>query len=202
MIFQQTNAGWSASIRRIAEVIASSLPYMLLLFIPIAGFAGTIYHWFHEAGSPTDLIYEKKAAFLSPVFWYVRSLLYFGVWTFLSYRLYTYSRQQDQTGDKWLTAKARKISAPGLLLFALTTAFAAFDWLMGLDYHWFSTMFGVYFFAGAIQSATALCIIIAGFLKLKASSGTSSPKSISMTWASSSWPSPSSGPTSPSASTS
>ncbi len=171
MIFQQTNAGWATSVRRIAEVVASCIPVGLVLFIPLAFFAPTIYHWFHQAEHTTDLIYQKKASYLSPYFWYLRTILYFCVWSFFAWRLYGYSRQQDQTGDKWLTAKARRLSAPGLLLFALTTAFAAFDWLMGLDYHWFSTMFGVYFFAGAMQSATALCIIIAGFLKLKGKFG-------------------------------
>jgi hypothetical protein len=168
MIFQQTNAGWSTSIRRIAEVVASCLPSCAILFIPILFFAPTIYHWFHDTTNP---IYEKKETYLSPTFWYLRSGFYFLVWSIFAWRLYAYSRQQDQNGDKWLTAKARRLSAPGLLIFALTLAFASFDWLMGLDYHWFSTMFGVYFFAGAIQSATALCIVIAGFLKLKGEFG-------------------------------
>lgn len=179
MIFQQTNAGWSTSIRRVSEVVGSCLPWGLLLFVPIAIFAPTIYHWFHQSSMfadpahpiTPDVIYQKKAGYLSPIFWYLRAILYFVVWSFFAWKLYAYSRQQDENGDKWLTAKARRLSAPGLLIFALTTAFAAFDWLMGLDYHWFSTMFGVYFFAGAIQSATALCIIILGFLKLKGKFG-------------------------------
>lgn len=178
MIFQQTNAGWAASIRRVAEVVASVLPVGLLLFIPIALTAPKIYHWFHyhplfaDPAHPVhDVVYEKKAAYLSPVFWYLRTALYFGVWSYIALKLYKFSRAQDDNGDPWLTAKARRLSAPGLLLFALTTAFASFDWLMSLDFHWFSTMFGVYYFAGAIQAATALCIIIVGFLKLKGKFG-------------------------------
>lgn len=168
MIFQQTNAGWATSIRRIAEVVASCIPWCIVLFIPVMVFAGTIYHWFHDEG---NIIYQKKETFLSPTFWYVRSGIYFALWSFFGWRLYTYSCDQDKTGDKWLTAKARRLSAPGLLIFGLTLAFASFDWFMSLDYHWFSTMFGVYYFAGAIQSATALCIIIAGFLKLQGKFG-------------------------------
>jgi hypothetical protein len=168
MIFQQTNAGWSTSLRRVAEVVASCIPVCAVLFLPIAFFAGDIYHWRHADGDP---ILEKKAEFLNVGFWYVRSILYLGLWSFLGWKLLSYSRQQDTTHDKWLTAKARRLSAPGLLLYALSTAFAAFDWLMSLDFHWFSTMFGVYYFAGAIQSATALCILIVGFLKLRGKFG-------------------------------
>jgi hypothetical protein len=168
MIFQQTNAGWSTSVRRVAEVVASTLWVGLFLFIPIAVWAGDIYHWMHAHGDP---ILDKKAGYLSLAFWYVRAVAYFGIWSFLSWKLLSYSRQQDETGDKWLTAKARRLSAPGLLVFALSTAFAAFDWLMSLDFHWFSTMFGVYYFAGAMQSATALCILIVGWLKLRGKFG-------------------------------
>ena len=167
MIFQQTNAGWIASVRRIFEVTASCMPMCAFLFIPVFFLAPSIYHWFHGH----DVILEKKSGYLNPTFWYIRSIFYLGIWSFFAWKLLKYSRTQDETGDKWLTAKARRLSAPGLLIFALTTAFAAFDWLMSLDYHWFSTMFGVYYFAGAIQSATALCILILGWLKLRGKFG-------------------------------
>lgn len=167
MIFQQTNAGWSAGLRRIYEAIASQVWVMAILFLPVALMAGKMYGWMDPAHIEHDPILQHKAAFLNSTFWYIRAAVYFIIWTFLATRLYKWSRLQDQTGDKWLTARARRLSAPGLLLFALSLAFGAFDWLMSLDAHWFSTMFGVYYFAGCMVTATATCIIILGVLRLR-----------------------------------
>lgn len=167
MIFQQTNAGWSAGLRRIYEAIASQIWVCAILFLPIAFFATKLYHWMdphHVAGDP---ILEHKAPFLDPLRWYISAGVYFVIWTFLATKLYKWSRLQDQNGDKWLTAKARRLSAPGLLLFALSTAFASFDWLMSTDAHWFSTMFGVYYFAGAMVTATSVCAIFLGAFRLR-----------------------------------
>jgi hypothetical protein len=165
MIFQQFNSGWSATVRRTAETIASLFPVIILLFLPIAVIElvykqGYLFSWMNEANHG-DPIYSEKAMWLNPWRWGIAAAIYFIIWTLLGRKLYSLSRQQDQTGDRWLTARARFISSFGLLAFALTTAFASFDWLMGMDYHWFSTMFGVYFFAGSTVSCLAiLCVIL------------------------------------------
>lgn len=168
MILQQFNAGWSAALRRQAENVAAMVWVCALLFIPIALNAFLVndeyklFSWMSLEHTAGDVLFQKKAAWLNPEFWAIRSAVYFLVWIALSQRLARLSRKQDETGDRWLTAKARRTSSYGLLLFALTTAFASFDWLMSLDYHWFSTMFGVYFFAGSIVSAVAVIILILG----------------------------------------
>ncbi|MGE3106934.1 MAG: hypothetical protein AB7G11_06805 [Phycisphaerales bacterium] len=167
MIFQQTNAGWSAGLRRTYEATASQIWVCAILFLPIALFAGKLYGWMDPAHVEHDPILQHKQAFLNKGFWYGRAVFYFLLWTFLATRLYKWSREQDQTGDKWLTARARRLSAPGLLLFALSTAFAAFDWFMSLDAHWFSTMFGVYYFAGSILTATSTCAVILAVFRLR-----------------------------------
>ncbi len=165
MIFQQFNAGWSATVRRTAETIASMFPIIFLLFLPIAiielvNKQGLIFSWMNPA-THGDHIYQEKAIWLNPTRWAVAALIYFAIWTFLGRKLYSLSRKQDETGDRWLTARARFISSFGLLAFALSTAFASFDWLMGMDYHWFSTMFGVYFFAGSTVACLAvMCVIL------------------------------------------
>jgi len=167
MIFQQTNAGWSAGLRRIYEAVASQMWVCALLFLPIAVFAAKLYPWMDAHHTVGDVLLEGKKDYLNPWRWYIFAVIYFAIWSFLGMRFYAWSREQDATGDKWLTAKARRLAAPGLLIFALSVAFASFDWLMGLDHHWYSTMFGVYFFAGAIMSATALCIIVLGVFRLR-----------------------------------
>lgn len=181
MILQQFNAGWSAAVRRQAENVSSCVWVLALLFIPmvlleVGVFHGKLFHWMDPAltdpASPHfDRLAEHKAPFLNIPFWLIRAGLFFGIWIFFSRKLAGLSLKQDQTGDKWLTARARFFSSFGLLIFALSMAFASFDWLMSLDYHWFSTMFGVYYFAGSMQSAIALLIIILTTLHLRGKLG-------------------------------
>jgi hypothetical protein len=164
MMLHQVNAGWSALLRRQVEHVMSMLfPTCLVLFIPIliSVFVapGKLGHLLDPADQG-DVIYREKQPFLNIPFFTVRSIVYFAIWSLLAMALYRYSLRQDSTADRWLTAKARKLSAVGLLLFAFSTAFAAFDWMMALDYHWFSTMFGVYFFAGNFGAGLATVILI------------------------------------------
>ncbi len=168
MIFHQTNAGFTATLRRQFENPMSLMPLGLLLFL--VGVAmqwifnsangAYLFHWMDPAYVAGDVIYEKKKLFLNIPRFYISALIYFGVWITLSYFLFSFSTRQDTDGDKWLTAHARKLSAPGLLLFAFSASFAGFDWIMSLDYHWFSTMLGVYFFAGSAVSCMALVTLV------------------------------------------
>jgi hypothetical protein len=166
MILHQVNAGWAALPRRQAEHVMS--------FIPVAcGLVGLslvinllvphdllLFRWMDPDYVAGDPIYAHKEVYLNTPFWVVRALLYMAVWIWLSRSLYSMSREQDRTGDRWLTARMRRRSSYGLVLFAFTTAFASFDWLMSLDFHWFSTMFGVYFFAQSMGAALATVILM------------------------------------------
>ena len=155
MIFHAIKAGWTAGIRRIFETGMILLPIcwlglgvcvILELLGPGREGSGVLLTWLYAEKQGTFLI-DHKGAFLNPVFFVVKFLLYGGVWSFLSIRLYDLSRKQDATGDRWLTAKMRRLSCAGLLLFAVSTAFFSFDFAMAQDYRFFSTMWGVYFFA-------------------------------------------------------
>ncbi len=166
MIMHQVNAGWAALARRQAEVVMSLLPAGCLL-VAISLILNltldhkvTLFGWMDDAYTAGDPIYEHKAIYLDTPFWIVRSLFYMTVWIWLATSLFRMSKKQDRTADRWLTAKMRRRSSYGLLLFAFTTAFASFDWLMSADYHWFSTMFGVYFFAQNMGSGLAIIILL------------------------------------------
>jgi len=111
------------------------------------------------AGYTLDPLYDHKAGYLNNTFFWIRMLLYIAVWVGLCKALVGLSRAQDNDGNKWHSNTMGKVSAIGLVLFAIATAFASFDLLMTLDYHWFSTMFGVYFFAGAVLSAVCLATL-------------------------------------------
>jgi len=164
MILHQVNAGWAALVRRQVENLMSMLPVCALLFLPTLALIflspGLLWGWMDPANVAGDLLYQEKSAYLNTGFFIGRAVVYLLIWTWLSTSLYRASREQDHTGDKWLTAKARRRSSYGLLLFALTTAFAAFDWEMTLDHHWFSTMLGVYFFASNMVAGLAVVMLV------------------------------------------
>jgi hypothetical protein len=163
MAFHLTQAGWSVTLRRQFENVMSLTPLVGLLVFPTliieALNNGLLFTWMNK-GAANDPLYAVKAGFLNPVFFFVRAVIYVGFWAFLTRRLYWFSTEQDRTGDKWLTNRARLTSAWGMLVFALSVAFASFDWLMSMDYRFFSTMWGVYFFAGAAYSSIPLVVLL------------------------------------------
>ena len=107
-----------------------------------------------------DALLAGKIAFLNPGFFTIRITIYFAIWIGLSWFLFRTSTKQDESQDPQLTLRMERLSAPGMILFALSTNFAAFDILMSLDPHWFSTIFGVYYFASSVVIFFAMMAII------------------------------------------
>ncbi|MBN8643799.1 MAG: quinol:cytochrome C oxidoreductase [Planctomycetes bacterium] len=176
MIFHQTNAGWSAALRRQFENVMASIwaPAGLFAFLVLMQWAymthfkdgdAFLFSWMNTAKYGNDHLLEKKAAYLNVPFFTVRAAAYFIIWIGLAGALYHFSTRQDTDADPRHSYNARKLSSVGLIAFAFTVAFAGFDWLMGLDFHWYSTMFGVYFFAGNAVSSVALVLLICVLLR-------------------------------------
>lgn len=166
LIMNLVKAGWSVTIRRQAENVASLIfPLGVLFALPVMVLGAKLFKWFDPALAKSDPLLAEKVGYLNPTFFYIRIAIYFAVWSFLAWRLCSLSREQDRTGDKWLSNKASFLSAGGILAFALTIAFAGIDLLKTLDFHWFSTMFGVYFFAGSILSAVASLVLLMIFIR-------------------------------------
>ena len=160
-----TRAGWSVVVRRIAENFMATLPLFALLFIPIALNVETIFsEWVHPHGHHKTLI-EKKAGYLNISFFMVRAVVFLAIWSALAWWFRKMSVAQDKTGDHELTKKMQLWSPIGIALFALTSTFAAFDWIMSLDPAWFSTIFGVYFFAGSVVAILASMIVVVILLR-------------------------------------
>lgn len=157
-------AGWSIAVRRIAENVMITLPAMVLLGIPIVFFGMEhLYHWADPAHVAHDEVLSAKAGYLNKGFFLARMVAYWVVWTGLSVYFYAASTGSDDATGEVAARKAsamRTVAAPALLLFALSLTFAAFDLMMSLDPHWFSTMFGVYYFAGSALSEFALLALI------------------------------------------
>ncbi len=163
LIQHLSRAGWSTTVRRTAELLAKALPLMGVLFVPIliAVWVGgeTMYAWQGEEFMSMEVA-KAKALYLNPLFFTARAVFCFLCWVGLVRYFCGQSRRQDETGEISISEKMQFWSGPGVILFSLTTSIAAFDWVMSLAPLWFSTMFGVYIFAGSILSAIASITVL------------------------------------------
>lgn len=153
-------AGWSVGPRRHGEWVSLVLLPCAVLFLPIVMFAKELYeHWMGEHALHDELI-KGKSSYLNPGFFYGRAVVYFIIWISLALFFANNSAKQDETKDVKLTEKMQWMGPPATFLFGLSLTFAAFDWIMSLDPHWYSTIFGVYIFAGSVTSALSVIILI------------------------------------------
>lgn len=164
MLQHLTRSEWSAVLRRIPETISSNIWIWAIFILPILLGMHSLYHWTHAEAVASDPVLQGKSAYLNTPFFIIRQIIYFTIWSFLGYRMYKNSTEMDKTGDWGLQTLMRRTSGPGIFLFAISLAFASFDWLMSLDPHWYSTIFGVYFFAMSFQGLFATLILIVMFL--------------------------------------
>jgi hypothetical protein len=167
MIHHVTKSSWGTVIRRIPESFLANIGIWSVFMIPILLGMSSLYKWTSVEYVINDPIMVGKIPFLNEPFFVIRQFIYFAIWGFLGFKLHKISVEMDRTNDWGLTTLLRKFSAPGILIFALTVAFASFDWLMSLDAHWFSTMFGVYFFAMSFQALFPVIILMVLWLQKK-----------------------------------
>ena len=169
MVLHAVNAQWSTTVRRQLENVMALTWVPVLMMVPIVVIelvgGGVLLLWL-RSDLQTNYLLEHKDPYLNGPFFALRFVLYAAVWIWLSRSLYGMSREQDITGDRWLTRRMRRLGTFGLLLFALSVPFAAFDFLMSLDYRFFSTMWGVYYFAGAAMSGVAITGLVLAILRL------------------------------------
>jgi hypothetical protein len=151
---------WGYAIQRLLEAGARTLPLIALLFIPIVLGMRNIYPWADPAIVAGDEILEHKQPYLNVPFFILRTVLYFAVWIFFAYRTTSLSRRLDETGDGGIVGTLRGMSAGGLILMALTVTFAAFDWMMSLDPHWMSSIYGLMVGVGMMLTAFAFVIAV------------------------------------------
>lgn len=161
-----TNAKWSVVVRRVAEILANNMLLVGVLSLGVVGpmLAGStdLYAWLDHERVHSDHILHHKAAYLNMTFFTVRWLIYFGFWIWLGRRFFKMSVRQDKDGGDEISKALQRTSAPSMIAFALTLTFCAFDLIMSLDAVWFSTMFGVYYFAGCVlagYSSLALALM-------------------------------------------
>jgi len=171
-----TGGAWALTSRRLFEAATRTLPLCALMFLPVVvslfvhehaaggGHAHSLYEWSDPAVVGGDPALKHKSTYLNVPFFIGRAVVYFAVWFFFAWKLNRWSAEQDSTADPRVRRKMQDISGPVILLFGLTVTFAAIDWGMSLEPHWFSTIYGLIIMAGWGLSALAFVIVVASFL--------------------------------------
>ncbi|MCC6164496.1 MAG: hypothetical protein IT182_14190 [Acidobacteria bacterium] len=162
MVHHLSGGRWSLVLRRTFEASARTIPMMAVLFLPVILGIHDLYHWSHADAVAHDAILRHKAPYLNTTGFVIRAAGYFVVWSVLALMLSKWSAQQDT--DPFPVERFNKIAGPGLLILSLTVTFASVDWVMSLDPHWFSTIFGLWFLMGMALTALAFSIVVAALL--------------------------------------
>ncbi len=153
-----SGAGWHVAFRRVPEAMARILPLAGAAMLVVLGVRMHDYGWHHGEGDVGTFWF--KELWLTPSFWATRAVVYVLLWSFMAGRLVARSQQQDESGDAAISESNTRLSALFLIVYAITFSLASVDWIMALEPMWFSTMWGVYNFAGMIQAALAVVIIL------------------------------------------
>jgi hypothetical protein len=160
LLMMQYLAGgrWSVVVRRILEAATRTLPLMALAVLPLVGGMRYLYAWTRPG--ETDPLILAKRFYLNPGFYVGRVAVYFAVWLLLTYLLDKWSRSLDSSFDVSTWVRIQNWSAAGLLLYGLTVTFASIDWVMSLEPHWFSTIYGLIFMVSEALTAMAFIVTI------------------------------------------
>jgi hypothetical protein len=170
IVHYATDAEWTVVVRRQLENIAVLFVILAIFFIPIFLLRHYLYDWMNIPQGVEEKL-DSKRAYLNLGFFVVRAVFFLGFFIIAAHLLRKFSVRQDKDGNPRFTIRLRKVAFASLPLFALCLTFGAYDWLLGLQYRWFSTMFGVYIFAGAAGSSMSLLVLVitalrnAGYLK-------------------------------------
>jgi len=165
-----TETGWYASIKRIIEAQAGFLPYgmgLLAIVLLIITFmdGAHIYIWMDQEVVAKDDIIAGKAFYLNKTFFWIRTLVYFAVYFLYLRGFQKRSLEEDRVGGTDLHFLNYRKGATFLVFFAVFSSTSAWDWLMSIDVHWFSTLFGWYTFAGMWCSAMVVMVMTTLYLK-------------------------------------
>jgi len=159
MLHQLSGGAWGVVIRRILESATRTFPVTAVLFLPLLLGIHSLYTWSNPAAVAADKVLQHKAAYLNVPFFMSRAALYFAIWMTVAYFFNKWSLAQDRSGAEPWQTKMEALGGPGLLLYGATVTFSSIDWVMSLDPHWYSTIYGILFLGG--QGVSALSFVIA-----------------------------------------
>jgi hypothetical protein len=168
MLQHMTGGQWGLVTRRIFEAGSRLLWFGGLLFVPVAVFAPRLYLWARPAAVQADAILKFKEPYLNLTFWVIRAIVYFAAWMFCVRMLNQWSVAQDR-GEVAVTEadtrRFRAVSAPGLIVYVILMSLGAIDWIMSLEPHWYSTIFGFIVVVGQTLSALAFAVAVLALLQ-------------------------------------
>lgn len=164
VIHHAVDAAWSVGIRRQLENVACLLPLLALLLLPLLPVASQVWTWMAESPA-RDHELAEKSAYLNVNFFWVRTVLYFVLFGGGAWLLRRNSLRQDLDGRAIHTIRNRRVAFFLIPTGALALTFWSFDWLMALNIRWYSTIWGIYLFAGSVIGSLALIILLANALR-------------------------------------
>ncbi len=165
MLNHLTHGAWGITARRLFEAATKTLPALLVLFLPVAFGMKSLYEWANDEVVKGDHVLEAKHGYLNTTAFLVRLAVYFAIWWLLSWQLNRLSQRQDTRSTPQMVRRFQAISGPGLVILILTLTFASVDWVMSLQPHWYSTIYGVYFLACSGLATLVFVILMAHYLK-------------------------------------
>ncbi|HKN65154.1 MAG TPA: hypothetical protein VJW73_02700 [Gemmatimonadaceae bacterium] len=161
MIARLTAATWFVALRRQAEQVTATLPALAVMFVPVLFAARWLYPWASRVEDPNlRAAIEAKSAYLNLPFFIIRGIVYWAIWIGVGETLRRASLAQDHGDSPRVAHRLRVVSAVGIVAFALSVTFAAFDWMMSLSPSWYSTVYGVNYFAGAMVGGLGLIAVL------------------------------------------
>ena len=169
MIHQVGGGTWGFSIRRLLEAGTRTLPVIFFFSLPILFFGiHDLYEWSHLDVVAKDELLKYKQPYLNDASFVQRTFIYFLIWAVFVFLLNKWSNQQDSTEHTHFTHKMQKLSGPGIVVFFLTVTLASIDWIMSLEPHWFSSIFGVIYIVGQGLITWSFVMLVAVYLSTKA----------------------------------
>lgn len=164
MIHHLVGGTWGFVIQRCLEAAVRTFPIMFLLFLPLLFGLPDLFVWARPDVVAADPVLREKAAYLNVPFFFGRAVIYFAIWITVGFFLSRWSQAQERSADPVFIERLQTLSGPGLVLYGLTVTFSAIDWLMSLEPHWYSTIFGMIFMVSHGLIALTFVIGAAYFL--------------------------------------
>ena len=167
LMIQHLSGGSWGVFRRIFEASSRTLPLLALMFLPVVLGMGTLYSWSHPAQVAADAVLQHKAPYLNVPFFLIRALIYFAGWIGIAWTMSRWSRRQDE-GDMRVNMRLQYLAGAGIVFYAFATTFAGIDWIMSINPHWFSTLFGFILVGGHGLAALSFTVVVSAFLARRA----------------------------------
>jgi hypothetical protein len=167
MLHHMSRGAWGLMVRRIWEAVARTLPVIALLFVPVILGMGQLYEWARPEAVVHSEVLQQKSAWLNRNGFILRAAIYFAIWSGLGLLLSRRSRRQDDAGvaeAATIFRRMQTIAGPGIVIYVLTMTLASVDWLMSLDPHWTSSIYGLYFVISQALGGLAFTVLVVAWL--------------------------------------